>query len=100
MEGIRVATVSPQMLSSEHMAKLSRVQATQQLFQWFFMDEAHLVRKESGEWRIAYGSVQLMHQRLPVKTVWGLFTGTATPTEVSALTKTLGFKRGHYISVR
>ncbi|KAI0763924.1 P-loop containing nucleoside triphosphate hydrolase protein [Irpex lacteus] len=99
-DGVRVAIVSPQMLSSEHVTKILQRKATYDLLRWFFVDEAHLVHEESGDWRVAYGSVKTMRQRLPVTAVWGLFTGTATPTEVQAIAKTLGFKPGHYVNVR
>ena len=88
------------MLASEHMAKFLRSRATYSRFQWFFVDEAHLSHEESGEWLVAYASIRLMRQRLPSKVVWGLFTGTATPTEARAVAKSLGFKQGHFVNAR
>ncbi len=99
-KGIRVATVSPQMLRSAYISKLLDNPKTYQLLRWFFVDEAHLVHEESGEWCVAYASVKLMRHRLPAKAVWGLFTGTATPTEAKALAKALGLKQGYFVNVR
>ncbi|KAL6308166.1 hypothetical protein BKA93DRAFT_602138 [Sparassis latifolia] len=99
-EDIRLAIMSPQMLRSKRVRSLLSQQAVKSLVCWFFVDEAHLVDEQSGEWIEIFKSIKTMRAILSARTVWAAFTGTATPSRTLVLAENLGFQPGHYVNAR
>ncbi|GBE78861.1 P-loop containing nucleoside triphosphate hydrolase protein [Sparassis crispa] len=99
-EDIRLAIMSPQMLRSKRVRSLLSQQAVKSLVCWFFVDEAHLVDEQSGEWIEIFKSIKTMRAILSARTVWAAFTGMATPSRTLVLAENLGFQPGHYVNAR
>lgn len=58
---IRIDIISPQMLCSCCMSDLIGMTAIRQQVHWLFVDEAHLLAKESMDWHASYSMVKYMH---------------------------------------
>ncbi|PCH41838.1 nucleoside triphosphate hydrolase protein, partial [Wolfiporia cocos MD-104 SS10] len=97
---VRIAVMSPQMLSGERMNSFLRTASNKRQIRWFMVDEAHLVDEESTLWLEPYRGIKMMRARLVSGTIWAAFTGTATPSCSLAIAAGLGFRRGHYVDAR
>lgn len=100
-DDIRVAVMSPQMLSSgEGIASCLKQTAFKTQVRWMLIDEVHLFADETSIFNGPYKALAPMREILPHETQWTAVSGSITPAQALEVGKALGFHPGHYINAR
>ncbi|EIN10568.1 P-loop containing nucleoside triphosphate hydrolase protein, partial [Punctularia strigosozonata HHB-11173 SS5] len=98
--GIRVISISPQMLQHQRINQYLSQATFKRQIRWFFVDEAQLVNQQFGEWCTAYRALKHMRARLFTSVTWAAVTGTATHSEAAIIRKELGFHPSSFVNAR
>ncbi|KAJ3505621.1 hypothetical protein NMY22_g17518 [Coprinellus aureogranulatus] len=98
--GVRLAVMSPQMLTGARFRAFSREKATRDSIRWVLVDEAHLVLEESSTFCSPYRDIVHMRSSLPSTSVWCAVTGSLTPANTNKALRALGFNSAVCINRR